>query len=175
MNTQITVHPRLHHYGLMTANLDAMVDWYRQVLGMTVNLFVTIPSNHPGANPPEYFSGVATSVTWAIFHGGLWLTLHALLGLVIVIAGVGTLVRAIRLGGRGRITLAALARGDAPVWAPSIEANCVGSVDAGAGVVDAGAVVGPGSSWVWIWASVGSFSCVWLLPLCVDCAGSVPS
>jgi hypothetical protein len=27
MNTQIAVHPRLHHYGLTTAKLDAMVDW----------------------------------------------------------------------------------------------------------------------------------------------------
>ena len=36
MNTQIAVHPRLHHYGLTTAKLDAMVDWYREALGMTV-------------------------------------------------------------------------------------------------------------------------------------------
>jgi hypothetical protein len=27
------------------------------LLGMAVNLFVTIPTNHPGANPPEYFGG----------------------------------------------------------------------------------------------------------------------
>ncbi len=37
MNTQIIVHPKLQHYGLTTANLDAMIDWYRKVLGMTVN------------------------------------------------------------------------------------------------------------------------------------------
>jgi catechol 2,3-dioxygenase len=37
MNTEIIVHPKLQHYGLTTANLDAMIDWYRQVLGMTVN------------------------------------------------------------------------------------------------------------------------------------------
>ncbi len=37
MNTEVTVHPKLHHYGLTTANLDAMIDWYRKVLGMTVN------------------------------------------------------------------------------------------------------------------------------------------
>src|SRR6202011_4954359 len=78
------------------------------VLGMAVTLFVTIPSNHPGANPPEYFGGVVTSVTWAILHGGLWLTLHAAWGLVLVLAALGTLVQAIRLGGGGRITLAAL-------------------------------------------------------------------
>jgi hypothetical protein len=78
------------------------------LLGMAVNLFVTIPTNHPGANPPEYFGGVVTSVQWAILHGGLWLTLHAVWGLVLVLAALGTLVQAIRLGGGGRITLAAL-------------------------------------------------------------------
>ena len=37
MNTEITIHPKLQHYGLVTANLAAMTDWYRKVLGMTVN------------------------------------------------------------------------------------------------------------------------------------------
>lgn len=78
------------------------------MLGMAVNLFVSIPSNHPGANPPEYFSGVVTSVSWAILHGGLWLTLHALWGLLLVIGALGTLVQAIRLGGGSRITFAVL-------------------------------------------------------------------
>jgi hypothetical protein len=78
------------------------------LLGTTVNLFVKIPTDHPGANPPEYFGGLVASVSWAILHGGLWLTLHAVLGLVLVLASVGTLVQAIRLGGGGRITLAVL-------------------------------------------------------------------
>jgi hypothetical protein len=78
------------------------------LVGMTVTLFVTIPTNHPGANPPEYFGGVVTGVTWAILHGGVWLTLHAVLELVLVLAALGSLVPAIRLGGRGRITLAAI-------------------------------------------------------------------
>src|SRR3984957_7856388 len=37
MNTEIIVHPKLQHFGLTTANLEAMLDWYRKVLGMTVN------------------------------------------------------------------------------------------------------------------------------------------
>ncbi|HVS05859.1 MAG TPA: hypothetical protein VHK65_06795 [Candidatus Dormibacteraeota bacterium] len=78
------------------------------LLGMTVNLFVKIPGDHPGANPPEYFGGVVTSVSWAILHGGLWLTLHAALGLMLVLVALGTLVQAIPLRGGGRITLAAL-------------------------------------------------------------------
>src|ERR1700737_4057107 len=40
--------------------------------------------------------------------GGLWLTLHAVWGLVLVFGALGTLVQAIRMGGGGRITLAAL-------------------------------------------------------------------
>jgi len=43
MNTEITIHPRLQHLGLTTANLDAMLDWYRKVLGMTVNARVGAP------------------------------------------------------------------------------------------------------------------------------------
>lgn len=78
------------------------------LLGMVVNLFVTIPTNHAGANPPEYFSGVVTSVSWAIFHGGPWLTLHAVWGLLIVLGAAGTMAQAIRMGGGTRITLATL-------------------------------------------------------------------
>jgi ABC-type amino acid transport system permease subunit len=59
------------------------------LLGMAVNLFVKIPTTHPGSNPPEYFGGVVSSVSWAILHGGLWLTLHAAWGLVLVLAALG--------------------------------------------------------------------------------------
>ena len=37
MNAEFVVHPKLHHYGLITAKPDAMIDWYREVLGMTIN------------------------------------------------------------------------------------------------------------------------------------------
>jgi catechol 2,3-dioxygenase len=37
MNTETVVHPKLQHFGLTTANLEAMIAWYHQVLGMTVN------------------------------------------------------------------------------------------------------------------------------------------
>jgi hypothetical protein len=76
------------------------------LLGMAVNLFVKIPTDHPGANPPEYFSGVAQSVTWAIVHGNLLLAIHAGYGLVLVIAAVGTLVQAIANRRRGIIVSA---------------------------------------------------------------------
>ena len=44
MNTETIVHPKLHHYGLITADLEPMVDWYRKVLGMTVNHQSKIPA-----------------------------------------------------------------------------------------------------------------------------------
>ncbi len=51
MNTEITIHPKLQPYGLTTANLDALTDWYRKVLGMSVNHRATVPSeaHGPGA------------------------------------------------------------------------------------------------------------------------------
>jgi catechol 2,3-dioxygenase-like lactoylglutathione lyase family enzyme len=36
MNTETIVHPKLHHLGLTTANLEVMLEWYRKVLGMTL-------------------------------------------------------------------------------------------------------------------------------------------
>jgi len=44
MNTQITVHAKLQHYGLTTDKLDAMIDWYRKVLGMTINHRAEVPA-----------------------------------------------------------------------------------------------------------------------------------
>jgi catechol 2,3-dioxygenase len=36
MNIETTIHPKLHHLGLTTGNLEPLVDWYRKVLGMTI-------------------------------------------------------------------------------------------------------------------------------------------
>src|SRR5258708_12807452 len=62
------------------------------LLGMALNLFVTIPTNHPGANPPEYFGGVVQSVTWAILHGHVLLIIHASLGLLLVLNALALLL-----------------------------------------------------------------------------------
>jgi hypothetical protein len=77
------------------------------MLGMAVNLFVKIPTDHPGSNPPEYFTGVAQSVTWAILNGHIFLAVHAGFGLVLVIAAIGTMVQAIRTRRRGIMLSAA--------------------------------------------------------------------
>ena len=89
---------------LRTSFLYALVMLIAQfMLGMGVNLFVKIPTDHPGSNPPEYFSGVAQSVTWAILHGHILLAVHGGFGIVLVIAAVGTMVQAIRGRRRGII------------------------------------------------------------------------
>jgi hypothetical protein len=69
------------------------------LLGMAVNLFVMIPTQHPGARPPEYFGGVVQSVSWAILQGPPLLILHASLGLLLVLAAAGVAIRAWRSGG----------------------------------------------------------------------------
>src|SRR5712692_5024624 len=92
---------------LRTGFLYALVMLIAQfLLGMAVNLFVKIPIDHPGSNPPEYFSGVAQSVTWAIVHGHILLAVHAGFGLVLVIAAVGLLVQGIRIRRRGIVVSA---------------------------------------------------------------------
>ena len=66
------------------------------LLGMVLNLFVTVPSAHPGSQPAEYFTGSVQSVAWAISDGGLWLILHASLGLLLVVAALWAIVASVR-------------------------------------------------------------------------------
>ncbi len=58
------------------------------LVGMLVNLFVQVPSVHPGANAPEYFSGAVQGVVWALLHGPLWLLVHAIVGLLLFLASL---------------------------------------------------------------------------------------
>lgn len=74
------------------------------LLGMSVNLFVTIPPGHPGADPPD----LVQSVVWAVFHGPVLLVLHATLGLLIVLSGLVTAVRVVAMHAPRRLTTAAI-------------------------------------------------------------------
>jgi catechol-2,3-dioxygenase len=65
MDTDVIAHPRLQHYGLVTANLDAMVDWYRNVLGMSVNHRSQLPAIAQGRAP---FAGFAFVTMDALHH-----------------------------------------------------------------------------------------------------------
>ena len=59
MNTDIAIRPRLHHYGLTTGNLDAMVDWYRKVLAMTINHRSDVPAQARERAPFSAFAFVS--------------------------------------------------------------------------------------------------------------------
>jgi hypothetical protein len=77
------------------------------LVGMLVNLFVTIPDSHPGSQPTEYFAGSFQSVTWAISSGPGLLVAHVVLGLLLGIGSLALIVR-IRALGRRRLTVAAV-------------------------------------------------------------------
>lgn len=66
-------------------------------IGMVVNLYVTVPTRHPGAHPAEYFSGSFHSVVWAIAHGAVALAVHATFGLALVLIVSGIAIDALRL------------------------------------------------------------------------------
>jgi hypothetical protein len=70
-------------------------------LGMGINLFITIPQHHPGANASNFVVGWFVSVVWGIAHGGLLVTLHAVLGLLLVLSAISTIVGPLRFGLRG--------------------------------------------------------------------------
>jgi hypothetical protein len=65
-------------------------------LGMAVNLFVTVPRHHPGANASDYFTGSADSVGWALSHGVVTLAAHVALGLALVVVAIALAVVVVR-------------------------------------------------------------------------------
>jgi hypothetical protein len=65
------------------------------LIGMLVNLFVQVPAVHPGANAPEYFTGVAQGVAWALFNAQWPLLIHVVLGLLLFLLSIVLLVLAI--------------------------------------------------------------------------------
>ncbi|MGH2444034.1 MAG: hypothetical protein ACRDFX_12840 [Chloroflexota bacterium] len=67
------------------------------VLGMAVNLFITITRNHPGTNSADFFAAVFQSVVWAVSQGPIVLILHAILGLLLFINSIFILISAYRL------------------------------------------------------------------------------
>jgi hypothetical protein len=85
------------HTSLRWKLLAAMLVGLAQAgFGIAVNLYVTVPTHHPGARPANYFSGSVDSLAWAISHGAASLAVHATLGLVLVVLVAGVAVHALR-------------------------------------------------------------------------------
>lgn len=65
-------------------------------LGMTVNLFVVIPDDHPGINSTSFSDGSCQAFGWVFGTPGLGvLQAHIIIGLLLVAVSFGTLVLAV--------------------------------------------------------------------------------
>ncbi len=75
----------------LAVNLTACVILLIQyLLGMVVNLFVTIPGHHPGAGASNYFTGAVSGLDWLISRGPAWAAAHAALGLALVLVALAS-------------------------------------------------------------------------------------
>jgi hypothetical protein len=90
-------------------------------LGMWINLFISIPQNHPGADAPNFVVGFFQSVVWGIAQGGLLVAIHIVLGLTVVTFHpvLGILPLSVQWGPRGSVLCGATAAILAPVAAVS--------------------------------------------------------
>src|SRR5437763_10509474 len=94
----------------LIADLAACVLLIVQFLvGMVVNLWVTVPTHHPGAGAHNFFAGAASATAWVIPHGPPWLALHAALGLALVVAAFASIAWAPAMGSRLYTAAAVLA------------------------------------------------------------------
>jgi hypothetical protein len=73
------------------------------LLGMVVNIYVVLPSHHPGTRAGNYFSGVASGIGWLIPDGPAWAGAHAAFGLALVVAAYAAI--ALARGQRSRVYL----------------------------------------------------------------------
>jgi hypothetical protein len=72
------------------------------ILGMILNLFVVLPTVHPGSTGDEYFSRSWTSLMWALsLQGGVPLFLHATMGAVIFLFALAGFVVVLAQRARG--------------------------------------------------------------------------
>ncbi len=98
---------------LMVVNLTACALLLIQyLLGMAVNLYVTLPGRHPGAGARNYFTGAVSGLAWVIAHGPGWAAAHAAFGLALAAAALASIALARGQGSRaitGTSVLGALA------------------------------------------------------------------
>ncbi len=87
----------MHNSGFRARTIGMLVLLAIQfVAGMFLNLFVVLPTTHPGSTGDEYFSRSFTSLMWALsLGGGIPLFLHAAMGAVIFVFAVAGFVVAL--------------------------------------------------------------------------------
>ena len=94
---------------MRTAQFAACLTLVAQyLLGLVVNLFVNIPSNHPGDQAYEYFGGIIVGVLWAIARGPLVLAAHVLLGLLLILEATVVTIIALRCRQRSLVVANAI-------------------------------------------------------------------
>jgi hypothetical protein len=71
------------------------------LLGMVVNVYVILPSRHPGAGAGDYFSGAAAGLAWVVADGPAWAAAHAALGMALAATALAAVALAWRRGGAG--------------------------------------------------------------------------
>jgi hypothetical protein len=69
------------------------------LLGMVVNLYVDLPTRHPGAAASNYFSGAAAGLAWLISNGPAWASAHAALGMALAALALAAMVTAWMMSG----------------------------------------------------------------------------
>lgn len=68
------------------------------LLGMVVNVYVVLPSRHPGAGTGDYFTGAAAGLAWVITDGPAWAAAHAAFGMALAAAALAAIALAWRTG-----------------------------------------------------------------------------
>ncbi|HEY3611977.1 MAG TPA: hypothetical protein VGL06_31090 [Pseudonocardiaceae bacterium] len=89
--TALTARPEPARRLRMVNFLACVLLLIQYLLGMAVNLFVTLPARHPGAGARDYFTGVAAGLAWVIPHGPTLAAAHAAVGLALVLAAVASI------------------------------------------------------------------------------------
>jgi hypothetical protein len=93
----------------LAVNLAACVLLLAQyLLGMVVNVFIVLPSQHPGAGASDYFTGAAAGLAWVISEGPAWTAAHAALGMAIAAAAIAAVMLTWRKGSRTEKAVSAL-------------------------------------------------------------------
>ncbi|MHB8295210.1 MAG: hypothetical protein ACYDH5_11435 [Acidimicrobiales bacterium] len=96
VETSIGTAQRRRTAGLVRMTLATAILVVVQVaIGMVVNLYVSVPRQHPGARPANYFAGSLHSVAWAVGSGPAALAVHASAGLAVVAMALALAVRAV--------------------------------------------------------------------------------